>query len=100
MPNVIHHRQDLRALYLAELLNTFPPTEFALSSACMKPDGCMERFQQSISKDANPSKTITLTLKRPPGVKFDPSLRFFFDNFFGVSYNETNLRDFVTTSLL
>jgi len=41
----------------------------------------------------------SLTLKRPPGVKFDPSLRFF-DNFFGESYSDTNLRDFVTTSVL
>ena len=43
---------------------------------------------------------ITLTLKRPPGVKFDPSLCFFSDNFFGVSYNDTNRGDFVTTSVL
>jgi hypothetical protein len=37
-----------------------------------------------------------LTLKRPPGVKFGPSLRFFSDNFFVAFYNDTNLRDFVT----
>jgi len=43
---------------------------------------------------------IILTLKRPPRVKYDPSLRFFFDNFFDVSYSDTNLRDFVTTSVL
>jgi hypothetical protein len=41
-----------------------------------------------------------LTLNRPPGVKFDPSLRFFSDYFFGVSYNYTKFRDFVTTSFL
>jgi len=29
-----------------------------------------------------------------------PLFFFFFDNFFGVSYNDTNLRDFVTTSVL
>jgi len=41
-----------------------------------------------------------LTLKGPPGVKYDSSLRFFFDTFFDVSYNDTNLRDFVTTDIL
>ena len=52
--------------------------------------------------DALHSRLFLLTFKRPPGVKFDPSLRFFFDNFFyvRVSYNDTNLRDFVTTSFL
>jgi len=45
--------------------------------------------------------TLPLTLRRPPGVKYDPSLRFFFPiTFFGVSYNDTNLRDFVTTGVL
>jgi len=41
-----------------------------------------------------------LTLKRPPGVRYDPSLRFLFNKFFGVSYNDINLRDFVTTGVL
>jgi len=43
---------------------------------------------------------LCLTLKQPPGVKFDPSLRFFAITFFGVSYNDTKLCDFVTTSVL
>jgi len=35
-----------------------------------------------------------LTLKRPPGVKYDPNLRFFSpDTFYGVPYNDTNLHD-------
>jgi len=34
-----------------------------------------------------------LTPKRPPGVKFDPSLCFSSITFFGVSYNDTNLGD-------
>jgi len=41
-----------------------------------------------------------LTLKRPPGVKFDPSFRFFFVNFFYVSFSDTILCDFVMTSVL
>jgi hypothetical protein len=55
-------------------------------------DGGMERRDVANSH---------LTLKRPPGVKYDPKLRSFYsDNFLGVSYKDTNIRDLVTTSVL
>ena len=39
-----------------------------------------------------------LTLKRPPGVKFDPSLSFFLVTCY-VSFSDTKLRVFVTSVL-
>ena len=53
-----------------------------------------KRFNRPVLHNAITQSSYLLTLKRPPGVKFDPSLRFFFDNVFDVSYNDTNLRDF------